>query len=112
MEVVADPQIVGIAIFGRRGVLVLGSIGLEQRLVGLQQRAADAPDDIAQRPRLLGLQAADHHARSRGDRLDLDAGLLLEGAEHQVVQSAVVGRIDHDLLLRLGGTAGAQGDDQ
>jgi len=40
----------------------------------------------------------------RRDRLDLDARFRLEGAEHQVVQRAVVGGIDDELLgcLRAG----------
>jgi hypothetical protein len=48
---------------------------------------------------LLGLQAADHHAGAGNDRLDGNAGFLGEGAEHEIVQRALIGRIDHDLLL-------------
>ena len=83
MEVVADPEIVGIAKFGRRRVLVLRGIGREQRLVGLQQRAADAPDDVAQRLFASRGDAAEQHARAGLDGFDLDAGLLGEGIEHQ-----------------------------
>src|SRR5580700_11138328 len=70
-------------------------------LVGLQQRTAHAPDDVALRIVLLGLDALHQHARAGGDGLDLDSRLLGEGVEDEIVQGAVVGGIDDELLLRL-----------
>ena len=78
MDVRADPVIVRVAELRRDRILVLRRVGREQRLVGAQQRAAHAPDDVAERALALGLNAAEHHAGARLDALHLDAGFLLE----------------------------------
>ena len=83
----------------RHRVLVLRRIGREQRLVGAQQRAADAPDDVAERALLLGVHAAEHDAGAGLDLLHLDAGLLLERLEHVAIEVGVVRRIDDHLAL-------------
>ncbi len=101
MEVVADPQIVGIAVLGRDGVDILRMVGREIRGVALQQRAADTPDDVALRALLLRADALHEDARTGRDRLDRDAGLLGEGREDELVEHALIGVVDHH--ARVGG---------
>src|SRR5208282_4708879 len=99
MHVVADPEIVGVAELGRYGIEVDGLVGREIGLVGLQERAAHAPHHVALGPVLLGLDALEDDARAGRDRLDLDASLLAEGLEGEIVERVVVRRVDDDLLF-------------
>ena len=108
VQIVADPEVGRLTVFGGRRVVVLRQIRGEVLLVGLQQRPADAPDDVAARPVLLRLDALDDDARAGGYGLDSDAGLLREGGEYQLVQRVVIRRVDDDLLLRLDLGAEAQ----
>ena len=90
MDIGAEPQSVRVAEHRRHGIPVLERIGREQRLVGAQQRAADAPDDIAERALAFGGDPAEHDAGAGLDRLDLDAGFLGEGLEHEAVEVEII----------------------
>ena len=101
MQVGADPAVLRVAEFGRDRVLVLRGVGVEILHVGLQQRAADAPDDVALRPVLLGFDALDDDAGAGRDDIGLNAGRLGELGGDELVQRRVVRGIDDDALLRL-----------
>ncbi len=108
MQVGADPAVLRIAELGRDRVLVLGGIGIEVLGVGLQQRAADAPHQVALRPALLALQALDHHARARRDHVHRDAARLLELRRDQLVERRVVRGVEDHALLRAGEASPAE----
>ena len=101
VQVVPDPEIVGVAIFGGYGVDILRRIGREISPVRFQERAGDAPDDVALRPVLLGLYALDDHAGAGRYHVDLNTGLLAEGRGGELVERAFVRCIDNKLLLRM-----------
>ena len=77
MQIVADPEVAWIAVF-RPGWRRDSSSRYAEKilLVGLEQRPADAPDDVAARPVLLRLDALHNDTRAGRDGLDGDAGLL------------------------------------
>ena len=80
-------------------LLVCRLVRLEEVGFRLHRRERAAPEDVAERIRLLGLDALQELARASRDDIDLDAAFLLELFDERVDERERMRAIDDERIV-------------